>query len=75
MLKFAGLNDLAAFMRRDLVLRFKWSNKLRLSSEGKAALKWLEDEDNRRVGPVEWERISVNENVSALEPSIVTEDG
>ena len=33
-LKFAGLNDLAAFMRRDLVLRFKWSNRLRLSSEG-----------------------------------------
>ena len=74
-LKFAGLNDLAAFMRGDLVLRFKWSNKLRLSSEGKAALKWLENEDNRRVGPVEWEKISVNENVSALEPSIVTEDG
>ena len=24
-LKFAGLNDLAAFMRRDLVLRYKWS--------------------------------------------------
>ena len=43
-------------MRRDLVLRFKWSTKLRLSSEGKAALKWLEDEDNRRVGPVEWEK-------------------
>ena len=71
-LRFAGLHDLAAFMRRDLVLRFKWSNRLRLSDEGKRALRWLEDESNRRVGPVEWERITVNENVSALEPSIIT---
>ena len=26
-LKFAGLNDLAAFMRKDLVLRYKWLPK------------------------------------------------
>ena len=74
-MKFAGLNDLAAFMRKDLVLRYKWLPRLRLSDEGRKALRWLEDESNRRVGPVEWERISVNENVSALEPSIITEDG
>lgn len=74
-LKFAGLTDLAAFMRKDLVLRYKWLPKLQLSDEGLRALRWLENEDNRRVGPVEWDRISVNENVSALEPSIVTEDG
>ena len=74
-LKFGGLNDLAAFMRKDLVLRYKWLPRLRLSDEGRKALRWLEDESNRRVGPVEWERISVNENVSALEPSIITEDG
>ena len=74
-LKFAGLNDLAAFMRRDLVLRYKWSNRLRLSDEGRKALRWLEDDSNRRVGPVEWDKITVNENVSALEPSIITEEG
>ena len=33
---------------------------------------WLEDEENRRVGPVEWDRCRVNEDVAALEPSIVT---
>ena len=75
MLKFGGLNDLAAFMRRDLVLRYKWSNEAaaeRRRPQGAAVAGRMRD--NRRVGPVEWERISVNENVSALEPSIITED-
>ena len=36
--------------------------------------KWLADESNRQVGPVEWERIRVNDNVSALEPTIIDDD-
>ena len=72
-LEFAGFNDLESFMRRDLVLRHKWSTKLRLSDESKRGLDWLADEDNRKVGPVEWERIVVNDNVSALEPTIIDE--
>ena len=63
-LEFAGFSDLQAFMRRDLVLRYKWSTKLKLSDESKRGLDWLADEDNRRVGPVEWEKIVVNDNVS-----------
>ena len=71
-LEFTGLDELAAFMQRDLVLRYKWSQNLKLSDQSKRGLDWLRDPENRRVGPVEWERITVSENVSALEPSIVT---
>ena len=71
-LEFTGLDELAAFMQRDLVLRHPWSKKLKLSDESKRGLKWMLNPENRRVGPVEWERITVSENVSALEPSIVT---
>ena len=71
-LEFTGLDELAAFMQRDLVLRYKWLQQLKLSDESKRGLKWMRNEENRRVGPVEWERITVSENVSALEPSIVT---
>ena len=54
------------------MLRYKWLPGLKLSDESKRGLDWLQDEGNRKVGPVEWERIRVNENVSALEPTIIT---
>ena len=73
-LEFSGLDELISFMRRDLVLRYKWLPDLKLSDESRRGLDWLRDERNRNVGPVEWERIRVNENVSALEPSIITPD-
>ena len=53
-------------MDKDLVLRFKWLPNLKLSDESKRGREWLEDEANRRVGPVYWNRIRVNENVAAL---------
>ena len=74
-LEFTGPDELAAFMQRDLVLRYKWSQKLKLSDESKRGLDWMLDKENRRVGPVEWERITVSENVSSLEPRIVTPSG
>ena len=72
MLKFNGLNELLAFMRRELVLQYPWSQKYRPSDKSKAGMKWLEDETNRHVGPVEWDRVTVNDNTGALEPSIIT---
>ena len=72
-LEFASMNELIAFMQRKLVLRWQWSDKLRLSAESRRGLKWLINEKNREVGPVEWDQVHVNENVGALEPSIVTE--
>ena len=70
-LEFASLTELIAFMQRKLVLRYQWSNKLRLSAESRRGLKWLINEKNREVGPVEWDQVFENENVGALEPSIV----
>ena len=67
--KFANMNELLSFMRRELVLQYKWLPKLKLSDESKRGLNWLADEANRRVGPVHWSRVRVNENVAALEPS------
>ena len=69
---FAGMNELISFMQKDLVLRYKWLPKLKLNEASKQGLAWLKDEEQRRVGPVEWDRVRVNEHVTALEPTIVT---
>ena len=73
-LRFASIEELISFMKRDLVLQYKWLPKLRLSSQSRAGLAWLQAEKYRRVGPVEWEQVERNSNVTALEPSIVTPD-
>ena len=53
------------------MLQYKWIKNFKLSDEMKAGLKWLKNEKNRLVGPVEWDRIRVNENVAGLEPTII----
>ena len=72
-LEFASLRELRYFMDKDLVLRFKWLPNLKLSDDSKRGREWLEDEANRRVGPVYWNRIRVNENVASLEPMVLEE--
>ena len=72
-LKFGNLSELQSFMRRELVLQYKWLHRLDLSDASKRGLEWLEDEGNRRVGPVYWNRVRVNENVAALEPTVLDE--
>ena len=72
--EFNGVNNLIDFMEGDLVLDYKWLPRLKLTRESMRGLKWLKNEENRRVGPVEWEEVSVNDNVAALEPTIVTPD-
>ena len=72
-LEFGSLKELQYFMDKDLVLRFKWLPNLKLSDESKRGREWLDDESNRRVGPVYWNRIRVNENVASLEPTVLDE--
>ena len=72
-LEFGSLKELQYFMDKDLVLRFKWLPNLKLSDESKRGRDWLEDDENRLVGPVYWNRVRVNENVAALEPEAVEE--
>ena len=67
-----GLGELLDLMKGNLVLQYKWSSKYRPSKEVREAMRWLEDEEARRVGPVEWDRVRINEDVASLEPSIVT---
>ena len=67
------MNELLNFMNKDLVLQYKWLPQLELSDETKRGREWLEDATNRRVGPVYWNRIRVNENVAALEPTELEE--
>ena len=73
-LEFAGLEELLSFMRRELILQYPWSDNYKPSDDAKRGMDWLADEQKRWVGPVEWDRIRLNENVSALEPSIVTSE-
>ena len=70
-LEFGNLSELLSFMRKELVLQYKWLPSLSLSDESKRGREWLGNEDNRRVGPVYWNRVRVNENVAALEPSVL----
>ena len=70
-LEFGNLSELLSFMNRELVLRYKWLPNLELSDESKRGRDWLADASNRRVGPVHWNRVRVNENVAALEPSVL----
>ena len=70
-LEFSGANELISFMQGDLVLRYKWLPQLRLTRESQQGLAWLKNRENRRVGPVEWEKVEVSDNVAALEPSII----
>ena len=72
-LEFGNLAELLSFMNRELVLRYKWLPNLKLSDDGKRGRDWLTNVSNRRVGPVRWNRIRVNENVAALEPVVVEE--
>ena len=44
-----------------------------LSDESKRGLEWIENEANRLVGPVHWNRVRINENVAALEPTVLEE--
>ena len=67
-----GLRELVDLMKGNLVLQYKWSAKYRPSKQVKAGIAWLEDEELRNVGPVEWDKVRLNEDVAALEPSIVT---
>ena len=67
-----GLGELLDLMKGNLVLQYKWSAKYKPSKAATEAIKWLEDEENRRVGPVEWDRVRLIEDVASLEPSIVT---
>ena len=70
-LEFSGANELISFMQGDLVLRYRWLPQLRLTRESQQGLAWLKNRENRRVGPVEWEKVEVSDNVAALEPSII----
>ena len=67
-LKFNGLAELVSFMRREFVLQYPWSEKYRPSDEARAGLRWLKDESKRNVGPVEWDRVRINEDVAAIQP-------
>ena len=70
-LEFNGLDDLLGFMRREAVLRWRWSVNYKPSAAAKKGMQWLKNEKNRKVGPVEWDEVRLNEDVAALEPSIV----
>ena len=72
-LEFASLIELQSFMQKDLVLQYKWLHNLDLSDESKRGLAWLQDASNRLVGPVHWNRVRINENVAALEPTVLEE--
>ena len=71
-LELNGLGELLDLMKGNLVLQYKWSAKYKPSPRVREAIKWLEDESHRQVGPVEWDRVRLNENVASVEPSIIT---
>ena len=71
-LTFNGLSDVLAFVNRELVLTYPWSEKYRPGNAVKRGITWLKNEKNRNVGPVEWDQVRINENVAALQPSAIS---
>ena len=71
-LELAGLSELLDLMKGNLVLQYPWSAQYRPSFDVRAGMAWLEEESKREVGPVEWDRVRLNEDVASIEPSIVT---
>ena len=67
-----GLGEFLDLLKGNLVLQYPWTANYRPNKAVRRAIAWLEDEENRRVGPVEWDRVRLNEDVASLEPSIVT---
>ena len=67
-----GLTELLDLMKGNLPLQYKWSAKYKPSRAVRDGMKWLEDTTHRNVGPVEWDRVRLNEDVASVEPSIVT---
>ena len=67
-----GLGELLDLMKGNLPLQYKWSARYKPTPEVRKAIAWLEDVNNRRVGPVEWDKVRLNDDVASLEPSIVT---
>ena len=66
-LVFAGSGELISFIQGDLILQYPWTKNWKRGKALKAGLVWLREKENRHVGPVEWDRIFLNENVSALQ--------
>ena len=69
-----GFSELVDLIKGNLVLQYPWSEKYRPSMETKEGVAWLEDVKHIEVGPVEWDKVRLNEDVASLEPSIVTPD-
>ena len=69
-----GFDELLDLLKGNLVLQYPWTSKYKPSKAVREGMAWLEDEENRKVGPVEWDRVRLNEDVASLEPSIVTPD-
>ena len=67
-----GLSELLDLMKGNLVLQYPWSDRYKPSKATREGMAWLKDEENRNVGPVEWDRVRLNEDVASIEPSIVT---
>ena len=67
-----GFSELLDLLKGNLVLQYPWSARYTPSKAVREGMAWLEDEENRNVGPVEWDRVRLNEDVASLEPSIVT---
>ena len=67
-----GLDELLDLLKGNLPLQYPWSSKYKPNAAVRVGMAWLADKENRNVGPVEWDKVRLNEDVASLEPSIVT---
>ena len=68
---FAGFAEFVDFLNGNLSLRYPFMDNYRPDRDVRAAIRWLENTANRQVGPVEWDRVSVNDDVAALVPTLL----
>ena len=68
------MNELIAFLKRELVLRYPWTEDWKPSKEVRQGLKWLENKRHRNVGSFTYEKVVEAQNVSALLPQSISAD-
>ena len=71
-LKFSSISELQQFLAKELILSYPWMEKFVPTDTMKRGIKWLKNDENRQVGPVEYDEVTVNEGTARMQLTDIT---
>ena len=71
-LKFSSISELKQFLAKELTLSYPWMEKFVPTDTMKRGIKWLKNDENRQVGPVEYDEVTVNEGTARMQLTDIT---